>query len=119
MLKCFSKADKNHSGELSIAEFQVAFNELKEILVIESLETVGLSVHDLVVSFIFSITLLCMIFGFIFIGIEAFSPASSFSSVTNTILPIVAGGAVNKKGGGQGGKGKIPAAKGGANAGSA
>lgn len=48
-----------------------------------------------------------MIFGFIFIGIEAFSPASSFSSVTNTVLPIVAGGAVNKKGG-AGGKSGAP-----------
>ena len=38
-----------------------------------------------------------MMFAFILIGVEAFSPQSSFASVTNSILPIVAGISVNKK----------------------
>ena len=39
-----------------------------------------------------------LMFAFIFVGIEAFAPASSFSSVTQTSLPMTAGGAVNKGG---------------------
>jgi hypothetical protein len=35
-------------------------------------------------------------FAFIFVGIIAFSPVSSFSSVTNTIMPLAAGFTVNK-----------------------
>ncbi len=48
------------------------------------------------ISFALSIIILILMLVFIFVGIGAFSPNSSFSSVTNSILPLGAGGAVNK-----------------------
>ena len=49
------------------------------------------------ITFIFSITILLLMFAFIFVGIEAFAPQSSFSSVTNSIMPLAAGGTVNSQ----------------------
>lgn len=49
------------------------------------------------ISFAFSIAMLCLMFAFIFVGIGAFSPTSSFSSVTNSLLPLGAGVSVNRK----------------------
>jgi len=64
----------------------------------ESVDEVGASTHDFVLSIIFSIIILIMMFAFIFIGIDAFSPSSSFSSVINSSMPVVAGGTVSKGG---------------------
>ena len=49
------------------------------------------------VAFGLSIAMLSLTLGFIFVGIKAFAPASSFSSVTNTMLPMGAGLAANGK----------------------
>ncbi len=66
------------------------------MIIFDSIETLGLTVNDLVTQFVMSISILLMTFVFIFISIQAFSTASTFSSVTNSLLPILAGGAVNK-----------------------
>ena len=73
----------------------MAMLELKKMIIQESIQRMGLSISDLVISFIISIAILLLMFAFIFIGIAAFSPTSSFSSVTNSLLPLTAGGAVN------------------------
>ena len=49
------------------------------------------------ISFAASIIVLMLMLVFVFVGIGAFSPNSSFSSVTNSLLPLGAGAAVNKK----------------------
>ena len=64
----------------------------------ESIQKLGLSVHDLVINFIISLVILLMTFVFIFISIDAFSSSTTFQSVTNSLLPVIAGGAVNKTG---------------------
>ena len=55
----------------------------------------GVNILDLAIAGTLSIVILMLLFGFIFVGIEAFAPSSSFSSVTNTAMPLVAGGSVN------------------------
>jgi hypothetical protein len=84
------------SGELEFIEFLKALREIKMMIIFDSIETLGLTVNDLVTQFVMSISILLMTFVFIFISIQAFSTASTFSSVTNSLLPILAGGAVNK-----------------------
>ena len=61
------------------------------------MEQLGFSIQDIVVSFVFSIVILLLMFAFIFVGIAAFAPTTSFSSVTNSFLPMGAGTAVNMK----------------------
>ena len=61
------------------------------------LENLGFTVHDLVVAFLGLIVMLIMMLAFILIGISAFSPTSSFSSVTNSLLPLGAGLSANQK----------------------
>ena len=56
----------------------------------------GFSVLNLVFTFVMSLVILLLMFAFIFVGISAFSPSSSFSSVTNSLLPLGAGAAVNQ-----------------------
>ena len=65
----------------------------------DTVAQLGISMTDLIISGVFSIVILLLLFAFIFVGIEAFSPSSSFSSVTNTSLPLVAGSSVNSGGG--------------------
>ena len=94
-LEIFSKVDKNGNASLQMTEFLMAILELKKLLIEESIQKLGLAISDLVLSFVISIVILLLMFVFIFIGIVAFSPTSSFSSVTNSLLPLAAGGAVN------------------------
>jgi hypothetical protein len=60
------------------------------------MDQLGISMEDMILDLVWSIILLLLMFAFIFVGIIAFSPASSFSSVTNTIMPLAAGVTVNK-----------------------
>lgn len=58
----------------------------------EALAKTGLSKKELIVAVIYSVVFLLMLFAFIFIGISAFSKASSFGAVVNSTLPMSAGG---------------------------
>ena len=60
------------------------------------MDQLGISMEDMILDLVWSIILLLLMFAFIFVGIIAFSPTSSFSSVTNTIMPLAAGFTVNK-----------------------
>ena len=95
-LEIFSKVDKNGSGSLQMSDFMKAIFELKKLLIEETIQKMGLAPSEYVVSLAISMIMLLLMFAFIFIAIMAFSPVSSFSSVTNTMLPLVAGGSVNK-----------------------
>lgn len=97
IIQMFSQADREKKGELSYLDFVKAFDRLKAYLVTQTMTTLGFSVGDLVYSFCMSILILLLMFAFIFVGIGAFSPISSFSSVTNSFLPLGAGAAVNGK----------------------
>ena len=67
------------------------------VLIEDIMEQLGVSVLDMAIAFAFSIGILILMLVFIFVGIGAFSPLTSFSSVTNSILPLGAGVMVNKK----------------------
>ena len=97
MLQIFSAADREKRGELRYPDFVKSLEQLKGFLINEIMEQLGFSVSDMAISFAFSITLLILMFAFIFVGIEAFAPSSSFSSVTNSMMPLAAGGTVNAK----------------------
>jgi hypothetical protein len=96
MLKIFSEADVNKRGELNYQDFVRALSIMKDHFIFEVMNQLGISVEDMIVSLVWSIILLLLMFAFIFVGIIAFSPTSSFSSVTNTIMPLAAGFTVNK-----------------------
>jgi hypothetical protein len=96
MLQIFSAADREKKGELKYQDFVKSLESLKGFLINEIMEQMGFSIRDMAISFAFSITILILMFAFIFVGIEAFAPSSSFSSVTNSMLPLGAGGSVNK-----------------------
>ena len=95
-MEIFSRVDKNGCGSLQMSDFLKAIYELKKLLIEETIEKLGLAPSDYIVSLAITIMLLLLMFAFIFIAIVAFSPTSSFSSVTNTMLPLAAGGAVNR-----------------------
>jgi hypothetical protein len=95
-LKIFSEADVNKSGDLTYQEFVIALSILKKDFIFEVMNQLGISWEDMVISLVWSIILLLLMNAFIFVGILAFSPVSSFSSVTNTIMPLAAGFTVNK-----------------------
>lgn len=96
LLSIFSAADSDKKGELTYLNFKHSFERLQKFFVIEIMNNLGLGVQDLVISFCMAVTMLMLMFVFIFVGIGAFSPTTSFSSVTNSIMPLVAGGSVNK-----------------------
>jgi hypothetical protein len=84
-------------GELTLQDFDRAVTKIKDHFISEVMNQLGISPQDMIISLVWSIILLLLMFAFIFVGIAAFSPTSSFSSVTNTLMPLAAGFAVNKK----------------------
>ena len=94
MLQIFSAADIEKRGELRFLDFKRTLSHLKNFLIQEIMEHLNLSVIDMAFAFSFSISILLLMLAFIFVGIQAFAPISSFSSVTNSIMPLAAGLAV-------------------------
>jgi hypothetical protein len=54
--------------------------------------------NDLILEFVWLIVLLIMMFVFIFVGIAAFSPVTTFSGVMNSILIAFSGLFANTRG---------------------
>ena len=52
--------------------------------------------EDLIRAAVFTVVMLLLMLIFIFVGIQAFSPSSAFSSVINSLLPIGAGVVSNR-----------------------
>jgi hypothetical protein len=95
-VKIFSEADMSKKGELSYQDFVRALTIMKEQFIVEVMDQLGISWEDMIISLVLSINLLLLMFAFIFVGISAFSTTTSFSSVTNAIMPLAAGLTVNK-----------------------
>ena len=95
IIEMFAYADREKKGELSQLDFVRAFERMKSYFVNETMSTLGFSPPQLIFAFFMTIMILILLFVFIFVGIEAFSPNSSFSSVTNSLLPLGAGFAVH------------------------
>ena len=91
IMKIFSQADKNKKGGLNYSDFCVALNLIKEEFVFEMMNQLNISIDDIIKAVIYTITMLLLLLIFIFVGIQAFSPSSPFSSVINSLLPVGAG----------------------------
>jgi hypothetical protein len=76
-----------------------AYIKMKVLMINDIMSQLGISVLDMVIAFGFSIGMLTLMLIFIFVGISAFSPITSFSSVTNSFLPLGAGAVVKKDAG--------------------
>ncbi len=68
-LQIFAKVDADKSGDLEFTEFLRGLAELKQVIIQQSIEKMGLTINDLVTSFAISISVLLMTFIFIFISI--------------------------------------------------
>ena len=97
-LHIFSKADSDKTGDLNFAQFLKAIAELKMMVIYQAIANLGISINDLITEFIISIVILILLFVFIFISIDAFAHPTTFSSVTNSLLPIIAGVGANRTG---------------------
>lgn len=65
----FSKVDLDKTGDLELTEFLKVLYELKQVIILQSIEGMGLTINDLVSSLVMSISILLMTFVFIFISI--------------------------------------------------
>ncbi len=97
MLRIFSEADIDKNGELSYQDFIRAFQIMKNHFVQKYLIENGITYQDMIISLIGAIIMLLLMFAFIFVGISAFSPTSPFSSVINSLMPLLAGFSVNRQ----------------------
>ncbi|TNV88227.1 hypothetical protein FGO68_gene17401 [Halteria grandinella] len=88
VLQIFSVADIEKKGELSYHEFTKAMVEIKHQLIQKLLVDLGFSMREIIMSLAFTIFMLILQFIFIFIGMAAFSPTTTFSSVINSLLAV-------------------------------
>eukprot|EP00736_Rhodelphis_marinus_P000306 Rmarinus@m.15467 len=89
--RLFSQVDTDGSGVLNAEEFGQAVQLIEMKSADEVLEKMGLSPAILIGVFVGSITLLVMVFMFIFFGISGFAVGSTFGAVVNSALPASAG----------------------------
>jgi hypothetical protein len=94
IVKIFSMADRRRKRKLDFVEFTLALTRLRLLVAQEALMKTGFNREELMTGLLLSIVFLLCLFIFIFIGISAFSYASSFGAVVNSLLPASAGGAV-------------------------
>jgi len=80
---------------MSQSEFETAMKSLESQVTARVMTYVGLSTAMLVKIFILGLVLLLGLFVFIFVGIAAFNTNSTFATVINSLLPILAALGVN------------------------
>ena len=60
------------------------------------MENLGVSKEILIGAFAILMSIIILLFAFIFVGIKAFSVPGTFGSVINSIFPVAGGGGVAK-----------------------
>ena len=80
-------ASQTVNMELNKEEFAVALKYIQDKNFGLSLELLGVSTSSLTVILVTITIILCLLFGFIFIGIEAFALGGMFGAVINSIIP--------------------------------
>ena len=91
------QADPNGNGVVDYEEFEGCVRLLEDTVVRRVLEEFGVTPARLVFGFLYSVTCLLLLFGFIFVGIAAFRGANTFASVVNSIMPIASGAGLGLK----------------------
>ena len=98
-LKIFTKFDNQGNGQIDYDEFEGCFKLLQLEIVLLVLEDMGITREALAFGFTYGVFTLLLLFGFILVGIAAFTEASSFSSVINSLLPVLSGTALGASSG--------------------
>lgn len=88
ILQVFSVADIEKKGELNYQEFAKALSGIKEQLIQKFVVELGFSIQEMIISIVFTAFMLILQFVFIFIGMSAFSPTTTFSSVINSLMAL-------------------------------
>lgn len=78
----------NYSQELNEKEFEKALSYLQEKSIMLTLEYLGITKEILFGILIWLVTLLLILFAFIFVGIAAFAIGGTFGSIINSLFPI-------------------------------
>ena len=78
----------NYNQELNEKEFEKALNYLQEKSIMLTLEYLGITKEILFGILIWLVTLLLILFAFIFVGIAAFAIGGTFGSIINSLFPI-------------------------------
>jgi len=93
-LKIFSQSAKA-DGFLDEDRFEEAMDILRTRISKKALSILGLSTSELLKMLLIRLLILLALFGFIFLGIAAFSQGTAFSSVINSILSVASALGVN------------------------
>jgi len=87
-MKIFSQSAKG-DGLLDKDNFEHAMNLLRNKISSKALNMLGLSTGELMKILLVHVIILFFMFGFIFLGIAAFTNGTTFSTIINSLLPIV------------------------------
>lgn len=86
-----SSKDQN----LTEDEFVKAYDYIQKYSIILTLESLGITKERLMFALIWLVILLLLIFGFIFVGVTAFTLPGTFGSIVNSMFPIAGGGGLS------------------------
>eukprot|EP00455_Lapot_gusevi_P046979 TRINITY_DN6279_c0_g3_i2.p1 TRINITY_DN6279_c0_g3~~TRINITY_DN6279_c0_g3_i2.p1 ORF type:complete len:756 (-),score=165.11 TRINITY_DN6279_c0_g3_i2:62-2290(-) len=87
-------------GKITKAGFEHAIKSLQDQIANKVLDFMGLSLTTLIQIFLVLVILVLLIFIFIFLGISAFKVGSTFGTVINSLLPVLAALGVGQSGAG-------------------
>ena len=97
MDRLIDMADLNKDGVIDYNEFNKALTLLEEQVANDTIGQLGLSQGALMAAFSLGLTILVLLFSFIFFGIAAFTENSAFGAVINSLLPLTSGGGLAAK----------------------
>lgn len=87
----FARADKTNDGMLNMDEFEGAHQLLKLELTRVAMSNIGVSTVAIVGALVGLLSVVGIVFVFIFFGIAAFSGGSPFEGVINSLMPLASG----------------------------
>jgi len=97
-LRIFSQSAKA-DGFLDKDEFEKAMTLLRESIAKQALHLMGMSTFELGIQLLVRLVILMALFGFIFLGIAAFTQGTTFESVVNSFMSVSAALGLNSNGG--------------------
>lgn len=96
LLEIFSKFDADGSATMNVQEFEGAIEYIRLEISNRAVEQMGLSKKTLIKIFVISLSILLLLFAFIFLGIIGFITLSKFGTSINSLLPLSSGGILAK-----------------------
>jgi hypothetical protein len=90
-IEIFVEANLDNNNCLSPNEFKIAFTKLRERVLEQTIDYLGLTLMDLIITVILLLVLLLLLFVFIFFGVQAFSNINGLGQFVSPFLPVFAG----------------------------